>query len=159
MLRASRPAPSVTSPAIREAPIFSTTSRFGMSRPNRWRCSQLHARCTRSSPREPPAARSIEPSVCLASSMNAMTMSTNGTTMMSATAAGADRRGGRFAEAAFEPLVPRMKKRGEDGRPRQRPQERLEQLIEQVAEEENAPIEQQRGASLPRELIRHLLRI
>ena len=57
-----------------------------MSRPNRWRCSQLHPRCTRSSPRDPPAARSIEPSVCVASSMNAMTMSTNGTTMMSVTA-------------------------------------------------------------------------
>jgi hypothetical protein len=44
-------------------------------------------------------------------------------------------------------------------RPGQRPEERLEHLVEQVAEEENAPIKQQRGATLPRELIGHLLRI
>jgi hypothetical protein len=52
-----------------------------------------------------------------------------------------------------------MEEGGENGRPGQGPQKRLEREVEQVAEEENAPIEQQRGASLPRELIRHLLRI
>ena len=72
-----------------------------MSRPNRWRCTQLHARCTRSSPRELPAARSIEPSVCLASWMNAITMSTNGTTMISATAAVLIEAAAGLAEAAL----------------------------------------------------------
>ena len=88
MLRARMPGAFGDDPGdARRAHLAARTSRLGMSRPNRWRCSQLHARCTRSSPCEPPAARSIEPSVCLASSMNAITISTNGTTMMSATAA------------------------------------------------------------------------
>src|SRR5262245_21056932 len=52
-----------------------------------------------------------------------------------------------------------MEERAKDCRPRQRPQERLEQQVEQVAEEKNAPIEEQRGASLPREMILHLIRI
>ena len=38
-------------------------------------------------------------------------------------------------------------------------QERLEQLVKKVTEKEDASVEQQHGASLPRELIRHLLRI
>ena len=86
-------------------------------------------------------------------------MSTNGTTMMSVTAAVLIDAAVVLPKRRFELLVPRMEERGEDGRPRQRPEERLEQLIEQVAEEDYASIEQQRGASLPRELIRHLLRI
>ena len=116
-------------------------------------------RCTRSSPREPPAARSIEPSVCVASSTNAIDDEHERHDDDERDRARADRRRRVLPKRRFEPLVPRIEKRGEDGRPRQRPEERLEELIEQVAEEDNASIEQQRGASLPRELIRHLLRI
>ena len=64
-----------------------------------------------------------------------------------------------LAEPCLELLVPRVEERGEDGRPRQRPQERLEQQVEQITKKENASVEEQRGASLPCELIRHLLRI
>ena len=56
-------------------------------------------------------------------------------------------------------LCLRVEKRGENGRPRQGTQEGLEQLVKKVAEKEDASVEQQRGASLPCELIRHLLRI
>jgi hypothetical protein len=76
--------------------------------------------------------------------MNAMTMSTNGTTMMSVTAP-------VLRDAPT--VLPK--------RPSSRlcPDERFEQLIKEIAEEDDTSVEEQRGATLPRELILHLLRI
>ena len=105
-------------------PCLKMSSRFGMSLPNRCRCSQPHARCARSKPFELPAARSTDPSVCVASWMNATASSTHGTTMISVTAAVLIDAASRAAEAALEAFVLRMEKRRENGRPRQRGSER-----------------------------------